>query len=368
MTLNRWAAACLLALLSATGTGADQAPVALPAPTGSNAVGTLTWHWSDSERMESNGASREIIARLWYPAIAGQAPTPYAPLRRDLFAHLSAHAFAGAPFATVRDPSPLALVCPGRGTNHRYYTSLAEDLASHGYAVLAVDSPTIGAAEFPDGRVIAASDRFRPSFELITGPYEKVDAFFEPAVKLGLADLQFAIGRLEAIVATDPGKRLDGRIDTTRIYAFGHSLGGRLCGALAASDDRVVALAAMEGVPPRPARRGGINAATLMLYSSALPEEMALPNIREVFDYRRAESSILRLEGFGHNSVTDQPLLFPEDFSYPVAPHRALALTRRIVLAFFEARRISQPFRPRRLAREPEITVIETSRRAEREP
>ena len=51
--------------------------------------------------------------------------------------------------------------------------------------MLAVDLPAIGYVEFPDGRTVDPSPDYRPSFELITGPYAKVDAFFEPAVEIG---------------------------------------------------------------------------------------------------------------------------------------------------------------------------------------
>jgi hypothetical protein len=55
---------------------------------------------------------------------------------------------------------------------------------------------------------------------------------------------------------------------------------------LTGTNDRFVAFAAIKGVPPRHIRQHGMEAASLMLYSSELPEDIALPNIRELFDNR----------------------------------------------------------------------------------
>ncbi|MEJ2258277.1 MAG: hypothetical protein P8X98_15045 [Woeseiaceae bacterium] len=51
----------------------------------------------------------------------------------------------------------------------------------------------------------------------------------------------------------------------------------------------MVVLAAMEGVPLPHIRQHGMAAASLMLCSSELTEDMALPNIRELFDNRIAD-------------------------------------------------------------------------------
>lgn len=342
-------------------------PVSLPAPTGEYGVGTAVWHWIDARRADAaagrSAPVRELMAQLWYPAASGEAEgARYRPLSAD-YAHVTAHSVAAAAFAADARPAPLIVLCPGRGTSKNFYTTLAEDLASRGYAVLALDLPAIGYVEFPDGRTVDPSPAYRPSFELITGPYEKVDAFFEPAVAIGVADLRFAVRQLERINRKDPARRLSRAIDFSNIGAFGHSLGGRICGGWAQADRRVRAYAAMEGVPPREVRRGGMRAASLMLYSSELPEEMALPNIREVYDHRATDAAIVRLEGFGHNSVTDRPLLWPQQYDYAMPAPRALDLTRRLLARFFDAYLRDAQFDLAQLSRNAEVTVIEADLR-----
>lgn len=359
-----------LAVLAASIPGAllaashEQQPLELPAPGGAFGVGTAVWHWVDTGRADTaagrNAPARELMAQLWYPAVTdGLAPTRYRPLSAA-YQHVVQHTVAGAPVAEPARPAPLLVLCPGRGTSKNFYTALAEDLASRGYAVLATDSPALGYVEFPDGRTVDPSAAYRPSFALITGPYEQVDEFFEPAVELGLADLRFALRQLERINRRDPAGRLTRALDLRRIGVFGHSLGGRICGAFAHAERRVAAYAAMEGVPPRAARRGGLRAASLMLYSSELPEDMALPNIREVYDHRVAASTLLRLEGFGHNSVTDRPLLSPDQHDHAVDPARALEVTRYLLHSFFDAHIRDGVFDLTPIARLPEVTVIES--------
>jgi len=246
-----------------------------------------SWHWENAET--------EVMATLWQ---AADSP-----------------------------PASLIALCPGRGVAASSYSKLVGALVLRGFAVIAVDIPRIGRVTFPNGRSIPPSDDFRPSFELITGPYEAVDEFFEPAVRQGLVAWSLALEKLrETTGMTGPGMTMG---------AFGHSLGGRICGALVGQDSRFLAYASMEGVPPRNTRRSGMEAASLQMYSSELPEEMALPNIRELFDNAKGPSFLLRLEGFGHNSLTDGPLENPERYAYEIDPMTAMNTLERLLGDFF---------------------------------
>jgi hypothetical protein len=339
----------------------ESAEIRLPEVTGPYRVGTSVWHWQEQPEDIDNRVL-EVMAQLWYPSnVVEGSSARYRPMGGEPFDRVRQSSVGLAPFASMSDKVPVVVFCPGRGTNRYYYTSLAEDLASRGFAVFSLDIPEIGYVEFPDGRVIEPSEKYRPSFELITGPYEKVDAFFEPAVEIGLSHLRFALEKLASLNENDPAGIVTGRLRMQTIGAFGHSLGGRICGAWAGSDSRAVAFAAMEGVPPRQVRQGGMAAASLMLYSSELPEEMALPNIREVFDNRKAEATILRLEGFGHNSVTDRPIIFPNNFDLQISPGNGIRVSRNILSAFFEAHLKDGIFSPEELAAAPEVSLIETS-------
>ncbi len=332
----------VLALTLLPGSAAAQAPSSspIPPPTGSHHVGTTVWHWSDSTRLDEltpdPGDVREIMVQVWYPAAPDTTSdrAPYAPLYHELANHRS-WSYPGAPVASTGSTLPVIVITPGRGLARHVYTGIAEDLASHGYAVLGVDSPHSGRVTYPDGRFIPPTPSYAIPIEILTGPYHRVDEFFEEAAELGAQDVSFALERLAEVHRSDPALRFTSRLDLSRIGAFGHSLGGRIGGAAVGVDSRFVAFASMEGVPPSAVRQGGMDAAVLMLLSSELPD-MAQPNIREVIPDRRNDVYVVTLDGFGHNSVTDLPFLDPDTYPYEVEPASALNTTRALLLHFFD--------------------------------
>src|SRR5262245_51890838 len=142
-------------------------PAALPAPTGPHPVGRTTRWLRDESRPDpwADGI-RELMISLWYPAI-GEHRARYAQpaesayfldeagvtgVPSDLLSHTRTHAYGDA------EPPcpglPLVVLSPGFTKPRWTLTSLAEDLASHGYAVVAIDHTyeNVG-TEFPDGRV-----------------------------------------------------------------------------------------------------------------------------------------------------------------------------------------------------------------------
>lgn len=318
----------------------DISSVLLPPPTGASAVGTTVWHWIDASRLDELTPDpadvREIMVQAWYPAEPDSLSqtAPYAPLYPNL-TNIKSFSFASAPMVSADTPLPIIVVAPGRGVARHFYTAIAEDLASHGFFVLGVDSPHSGRVLFPDGRSISPHERYRIPFDVLIGPYEHVDAFFQEAAELGALDITFALDRLAAINLDDPASRFTGRLDLNRLGAFGHSLGGRIAGAAVAADERFAAYASMEGVPPRESRQGGMDAAVMMMLSSELPD-MAQPNIREIIPNRRNDVYIATLQGFGHNSVSDLPLIDPSEYTYEIDPLVAIETCRSLVRAFFD--------------------------------
>src|SRR5262245_61831068 len=132
----------------------------LPAPTGQSPVGRIAYHWTDSSRTEpfstANGAKREVMVYVWYPANAqpNASTFPYlpdfAPLEKcateaemkDLLGAayesaksgaLRTHALLNAKISSASKQYPLLVFSPGFGEYSLTYSALLEDLASHGY-------------------------------------------------------------------------------------------------------------------------------------------------------------------------------------------------------------------------------------------
>jgi hypothetical protein len=148
-------------------TAAGRVHLWLPEPTGPYAVGVRPEYVSDPSRIDNaTGRARELPIRVWYPAKKhSHGPSaPYvSPYVQDLL-----EGFVGAPVGTFdidthattnatarRHLRGIVLVQPGGNSVTAFQTGLIIDLASRGYAVVAVEIPhESDAVEESDGTVI----------------------------------------------------------------------------------------------------------------------------------------------------------------------------------------------------------------------
>ncbi|WP_132217137.1 alpha/beta hydrolase family protein [Kribbella steppae] len=224
----------------------------LPAPTGRWRVGTTTRHLVDRDRSDPwNGATtRELMTTMFYPAAAVRGyPLAHqlTPAAAEVFKGLDAgvlhpelptsgvdwaatmtHSSVDAPAIPVR--RPVLLYSPGGADPRTIGTSLAEDLASHGYVVILIDHPgEASEVEFPDGRL--------RTIEL--PPEVQIDPVLSrKMMTTRFADVTFVLDRLGSL----GGPRLDLR----RIGIYGHSAGGATA-AVSLEDHRIRAAANLEG-------------------------------------------------------------------------------------------------------------------------
>ncbi len=310
-------------------------------PTGPYSVGTVTYEWTDNSReanyTSNSGDKRTIVTQIWYPATidSTSVKAPYAPLSED-YKNVVGNSYLRPPFNAEVHSANLILIAPGRGTERFMYTTLAEDLASNGFVVASVDMPLIGYTLYGDGFVVKPSSAFQPPPGMMGGPYEKVDAFFEQPTAMGVLDLKFAFEHLKALNTADPNDRFTGKINTEAVGIFGHSLGGRIAGSFTADHPFVKGYISMEGIPPRDVRyEGKINIPTAMLCSSGtLP--YAVDNYNSYIDNAPLPVYFVIMNDFGHNSVTDNPFIYPESFNYNIDPELGLKISRQLVTGYFQ--------------------------------
>src|SRR6202030_1415287 len=141
---------------------------------------------------------------------------------RDL-SRVRTHSVRDAEVSPQQHSYPVVLMRAGLAALTTDYTTLAEDLASHGYVVVGFDAPYRSfVVVFPDGRAIARAPQ--NNADLVEGPAQE-----QLAVKLveaWSADMSFALDQLERLDASDPAGKFSGRLDLDRVGVFGHSLGG----------------------------------------------------------------------------------------------------------------------------------------------
>ncbi|MGK5642298.1 alpha/beta hydrolase family protein [Streptomyces sp. URMC 126] len=241
----------------------------LPAPTGPHRVGATVLYLVDRSRPDPLTPAvpvREVMVTVFYPAgpVRGlpraRHMTPGAVvLFREIdvrvhrlpeagvdWAATRGHAYVDAPALAGR--RPVLLYSPGGGDPRTMGTGLAEDLASHGYVVAAVDHPgDAGEVEFPVG--MPGRERVRPT--VLTG--EPGPDLFSVLVETRIADLRFVLDRL-ADPATGrslpPG--LGAALDPGQVGVYGHSLGGTAVTEAMRRDRRIRAAANLEGYLDHP--------------------------------------------------------------------------------------------------------------------
>ncbi|MEV7599768.1 alpha/beta hydrolase [Kitasatospora sp. NPDC089797] len=316
---------------------------ALPAPTGPYAAGESVLHLTDADRPDPwvpSSGPRRLTVTMLYPAAPGTGtPAPYMTLaeaagvleRRKLPAsagvtpqNLSAvttHAFDGA--RPKGGKHPLVLLSPAYEDPRMTLTSLATDLASHGYVVALV-----GHTYEDNGETLA--DGRTPSCVICDDPTLSMDTVTASRA----LDVSFVIDRL---THGDTAWRLAHLIDRHAIGMAGHSLGGAAAATTMTADPRIRAGVNMDGSFHPTPLPGRIDRPFLML-GTAADDHAAGGEWEQAWDALGGYRKWLTVTGADHFSFSDLDLLL-EQAGFPssaLSPERGVALTRAYVTAFFD--------------------------------
>lgn len=309
--------------LAATDAPSEQATAWLPEPTGSRSIGTSA-RWIDT-------ADRSLPIQLWYPTdhTTGER-TPYMsdPVAEAIAAQFGidpavlvrpTHSLAGAPPATEPGGRPAVVISPGLGLHRSFLTALAEDLASHGYAVAAVDHP---------GDTIVSQTR---TGELIPGGAEPGDELLATRVR----DVDTAISYLTGSSGDDV---LDS-IDRDRIAVLGHSYGGATAAQVAATNPAVSAVGVLDASIFGSVAADGLDVPTLLLTAGDLD-----PTQERFWDLLTGPRTGWQLRQAGHFTFTDLATLVPalgspnllSTFDIGTDPNSSGTAVRELVRSFLD--------------------------------
>ena len=346
--------------------------ITLPAPTGPLPVGRAIYAWADDAHSDTMapvpGAKRELAVWIWYPAAAGPAaaivddylPAPWRAADRPplIFRLLTrdpskVHAHSARnPDVSPRERSyPVVIMRAGASANVVYYTTLAEDLASHGYVVVGFDAPYRSfVVVFPDGRVIIRTPENNP--ELCVGRPDQ-----EPCANRLLAawtsDTAFVLDRLGRLNASDPSGKFTGRLDMTRVGVFGHSFGGAAAALFCHQDARCKAGIDVDGAPHGSVIQTGIDRPFMFLLSgygdfSSDPETRRIwADIQSIYDRLPVDRRLrIAIRGGYHFGFSDDGALLKSHIVLGtlrmlgilgIDGRRQLAVTAYCVHTFFDA-------------------------------
>ncbi|MGP3689963.1 alpha/beta hydrolase family protein [Streptomyces sp. IBSNAI002] len=317
----------------------------LPRPTGRFPVGQETLHLVDRGRTDpwAGSGPRELMVTMRYPAQRGSGgPVRYLTgeearlllADRELDGVIPAETLAGTAVharSQARPAAgryPLIVLSPGFGVHRSTLTSLAEDLASRGYVVAAVDHAyeSVGTA-FPGGRVL----------ECLACEQAEAGTPMREVSDSRARDVTFLLDRL---TGRQPAWRHSGLIDTGRIAMAGHSIGGASALAAMAADPRVRAGVNMDGGLATPAPATGLGGRPFMLLGAQDGVPGGNPSWDRDWPRFDGWKRWITFADSGHFTFSDFPALAEQlglpDPEVPLPGARSVELTRRYVAAFFD--------------------------------
>ena len=329
----------------------------LPEPTGRYPVGTVSLWLTDTSRPDPWAAgvnARELMVSLWYPATPSDGRRARYMTLAESELQLTSRGITGVPpgvLSTVRTNAvsdatpaglqralPLVVLSPGFTNSRSVLTALAEDLASHGYAVAGIDHTYESfATAFPDGRVTTCVAR---------ETRRRGEGFWEKLAAGRAADVSFVLNELTSAHPAWPDAAL---IDQSRIAMAGHSIGGGAAVAAMLADSRIRGGIDMDGTIPVPVPDHGLSRPFLFLgkQSSYTPgSEGAVTTWERDWKLLTGWKRWLLVAGAVHASFTDLALLADQagiDVGAGLSGSRSLDIIRAYVRAFFDQHLRSEP-------------------------
>lgn len=207
---------------------------------------------------------------------------------------------------------PIVLFSPGMGMPREASTAQAEDLASHGFVVVAMSHTYESlATEFPGGRV-------EKSMLPQTGDVDEVKAQVGQAMQVRVADTRFVLDRLADLsVGIDPDaeghplpSNLAGMLDLSKIAMFGHSLGGATAAQVMHDDPRVAAGVDLDGSLWGSVLTDGLDR-PFVLIGGTDHERTQDPSWQQFWSADHGPKLDFRLDGSQHHSFCDNQLILP---------------------------------------------------------
>jgi hypothetical protein len=264
--------------------------ITLPTPTGRFAIGRTTYAWTNEAETDElavpPGSKRQVLVWVWYPAIRSDrdAPAVYLPgpwrsaeavslgvllrsfLKRDP-AVVHAHSVSDAMVSAEQRTYPVVLLRAGGSALTTDFTTLAEDLASHGFFVVGFDAPYRSfVVVLPDGRVVTRS----PAANVENANGNLADPVVAKLLAMWTSDTAFVVDQLQRL-NDDSSDKFAGRMDFGRLGMFGHSFGGATALEFCRQDSRCKAAVDIDGIP----------------FGHVVPEGLAKPGMFLLSDHSR---------------------------------------------------------------------------------
>ena len=301
----------------------------IPKPTGNKNIATYSIELIDSNRLEwftdSPNDLRKIMIQVWYPtneyegekelyidygdirikALADQFD--YNPSLFRKLINIKTNSIKRA--VPSNDSSfPLIIFSHGLGGNRTQNTIIVEELASHGYVVIAIEHPyDANISIFDNGEIAdyrSGINYQRRHSQKLTP--EEFWAIRLPQLKTRASDVSFVINQIE--IGEFPSQLLK-IIDSDNIGIFGHSFGGATSIYSSYVDDRIDACINLDGwmvVVPDDIINNGIGKNFMYIGQEQWDEKLNYQKL-EAFIKSNPKSSKILIPGTTHYDFSDTP-------------------------------------------------------------
>jgi predicted dienelactone hydrolase len=292
----------------------------------------------------------DYVPSVVRPPAARAAGVPIFRLMSRDVSKVHGHSLRNAEVSPEQRSYPVAIMRAGAASDVANYSTLAEDLASHGYFVVGFDAPyRTWQVVFPDGRVIGRIPE--NDLELVSG--EELNLRAGKLLAAWTADLGFVLDRLSRLSPSDPAGRFAGRLDMTRVGVFGHSFGGATAAQFCSQDSRCKAGIDVDGSLHGSVMQAGIHKPFMFLlsgqgdFSTGAEVRQILADIQSVYDRLPADGRLrISIRGAGHFTFSDDGALRKSSVlrdvlrltgNLRIDARRQLVITAWCVRSFFDA-------------------------------
>jgi dienelactone hydrolase len=297
------------------------------------------WYPTSEKRADARGAyipgAKELDAR---PTLQRRMSNEFGvnwPL--IVSGKIFSHAVEGAPAAKNPSQYPLVIFSHGNGGTGFQYTSLLEDLVSHGYVIAAIEhTESALVVLFPDGRAVPFHEDTLPAGLAPEERMQRRMASISATINEGAADVSFVLDRLIELNSAGHEKdfALAARLDMNRVAAMGHSAGAEFAARACQLDARIKACVDLDGgmapVAALPEYPDGAAMKQPLLFLEADHPASQMggtpAQLKEYLEKREQQlescpvgsyAVVLKSPGIAHPSFSDMPLLFAGEQGYP---------------------------------------------------